>query len=173
MKEWKEELTGWPDLSFGDIYLYLIETPSQYDKKALKAYKSLAAYNYFVSGHVKKVWYHDVSADSPFCFLKADVIPSQRISEKKCPWACLNKTDGSVKCAHCDCMAGLGEACSHIAALLFKIEAAVKLGLTAASSTSKACQWNATYRQSVDPIPLCDLTHLYKGNRTRLVTAAG
>lgn len=26
---------------------------------------------------------------------------------------------GTIKCAHCNCMAGLGECCSHVAALLF------------------------------------------------------
>ena len=29
--------------------------------------------------------------------------------------------------AHCNCMAGLGEACSHIASLMFYIEAAVRI----------------------------------------------
>ena len=29
--------------------------------------------------------------------------------------------------AHCDCMAGLGEACTHVAALLFAVEATVKI----------------------------------------------
>ena len=29
---------------------------------------------------------------------------------------------GTILCVHCNCMAGLGEACSHIAALLFAVE---------------------------------------------------
>lgn len=33
-------------------------------------------------------------------------------------------------CGHCTCMAGLGEVCSHIAAVLFSIETAVREGLT-------------------------------------------
>ena len=121
---------------------------------------------------MKQVWFHPVSLDSPFCFLKADVTPSQRINEKQRPWVCITKSDGSVKCAHCDCMAGLGEACSHIAALLFKIEAAVKLGLTSASSTCQACKWNATYRESVEPTPITELFHLTKGKRSAIDTSS-
>ena len=33
------------------------------------------------------------------------------------------KQSGEVLCAHCSCMAGLGEACSHVAAVLFTAEA--------------------------------------------------
>lgn len=43
----------------------------------------------------------------------------------------------------------LGEVCSHVGALLFKIEMGVKMGLTLSSSTSKACQWNSTFRKEV------------------------
>lgn len=43
----------------------------------------------------------------------------------------------------------LGEVCSHAASILFKIEVAVKLGLTTTSSTSEACQWNKTFREKV------------------------
>ena len=42
------------------------------------------------------------------------------------PWTTL-KQSGIVACAHCTCMAGLGEVCSHIAAVLFLMEANTKL----------------------------------------------
>ncbi len=34
---------------------------------------------------------------------------------------------GAVSCAHCNCMAGLGEVCTHIAAALFYLEAAYRI----------------------------------------------
>ncbi|KAH3859555.1 hypothetical protein DPMN_102372, partial [Dreissena polymorpha] len=40
-----------------------------------------------------------------------------------------------------------GEACSHVAALLFKVEAAVKLDLTNPSKARAACVWNRCYRE--------------------------
>jgi hypothetical protein len=41
---WVNDMTVWPDVTFGDIYAYLIESPGIYTKEALKAYKSLEAY---------------------------------------------------------------------------------------------------------------------------------
>lgn len=41
------------------------------------------------------------------------------------PWV-VALADGSVQAAHCDCMDGLDEACTHIAALLFTVEANVR-----------------------------------------------
>lgn len=38
----------------------------------------------------------------------------------KC-WVAVDK-DGVVLCGHCLCMAGLGEVCSHVAAVLFLLE---------------------------------------------------
>lgn len=36
------------------------------------------------------------------------------------------KKDGTVLCGHCTCKAGLGEVCSHITALLYALESAVR-----------------------------------------------
>jgi hypothetical protein len=54
-------------------------------------------------------------------------------------------------------MAGLGQVCVHVAALLFKIEAAVKLGYTTRSSTSAACTWNKQFRAEVNMFPVADM----------------
>ena len=41
---WTDSPRNWPDVTFGDIYVYLIETPGTYTKEELKAYKSLDTY---------------------------------------------------------------------------------------------------------------------------------
>ena len=41
----------------------------------------------------------------------------------------------------------LGEGCSHVAAVLFKVEAAVRNGYT--SVTSNTCQWNQAFSKKV------------------------
>lgn len=46
----------------------------------------------------------------------------------------------------------LGEVCSHVATVLFKIEVTVKLGLTKTSSTSEVCKWNETFREKVSSL---------------------
>ena len=46
-------ITELPDLQYPDIYNYFINTPSCITGEGLKAYKSLEAYKYFVSGWVR------------------------------------------------------------------------------------------------------------------------
>ena len=54
----------------------------------------------------------------------------------------------------------LGEVCSHVAAILFKIQTAVMLGSTKRSSTSEACRWNKTFRENVGQFR--SLLHFYE-----------
>ena len=66
-------------------------------------------------------------------------------------WVCLQKDYGWVLTAKCSCIAGLGSACSHLAALLFKIESACHLKLTEGiSPTSVLFEWNKS-KKSVQP----------------------
>lgn len=51
----------------------------------------------------------------------------------------------------------LGECCSHIAALLFKVEAAVRLGITNLACTDKPCEWNNFFSTKVEAMPIKDI----------------
>ena len=55
------------------------------------------------------------------------------------PWAIIKK-DGCIEAAHCTCMAGLGEACTHIGAMLWAISAAVTIHKEKSVTDSK-CYW--------------------------------
>ncbi|KAL5471123.1 hypothetical protein EMCRGX_G029204, partial [Ephydatia muelleri] len=55
------------------------------------------------------------------------------------PWVGVDY-NGTVLCAHCNCMAGVGEACSHIAALLYFVRTKANLNKQA-SCTSKLYTW--------------------------------
>ena len=55
------------------------------------------------------------------------------------PWVAV-RMNGSVECGHCTCMAGLAETCSHIAALLYWLETAVRIAHNT-SCTSKENKW--------------------------------
>ena len=69
-------------------------------------------------------------------------------------WVCLNQDNGWVLSGNCTCMAGLGSACSHIAALLFKLETAVQLKLKDSTApTSVLCSWKSC-KKAVEPAPL-------------------
>ena len=60
-------------------------------------------------------------------FLYFQVYHSMRINEKPVQTWVIVSTDGSVDSAHCTFMAGLGECCSHAAAVLFALETAARL----------------------------------------------
>lgn len=142
--EWSE----WPDVMFADIYNYLVVTISLYTREQLKAYKSLDGYNFFTNGWVKSVTVLTSGKQKNYLFL-AVVKHSQSLSVSPLKVWIAIKGDGEVLCAHCTCMAGLGEACSHVAAVLFAAEAN-SITKRQFSSTSLPCSWLPPTFQSVE-----------------------
>ena len=74
-------------------------------------------------------------------------------------WAVLEES-GEIYCAHCNCMAGLGETCTHIAGVLFYLEAVVRIQGTM-TCTESQCEWVIpAYVKSIDyqPIKNIDFT---------------
>ena len=94
---------SWPNVAYGDIYSYFVDTTSTYTKEAMKAYKSLDAYNYFVSGWVREVLIKTVENT---CVMKAKVNPSQKSPDKPHQAWVVTHLDGTVLSGHCTCMAG-------------------------------------------------------------------
>ena len=104
--QWLDDVSKWPTLEFGDVYTYLIDSVGNFTKEKLKAYKSLEAYNYFYNGYVRTVFFYQRES-SKFVILSAKVNPSQKAANKAHQaWVVLCQEDGSVKSAHCMCMAG-------------------------------------------------------------------
>ena len=74
VENWKDNVKLLPDITWADIYNYLIHTLSLYTNKNFKAYKSLEAYSFFDSGHGHNVAYHGINNLSEFCFIETKVI---------------------------------------------------------------------------------------------------
>ena len=49
--KWKNDITLWSPVEFGQIYMYLINMPGQFTREKMKAYKSLDAFNYYIRYH--------------------------------------------------------------------------------------------------------------------------
>lgn len=75
---------------------------------------------------------------------------SQRLNDAKLlPWLIL-KNCGDVCSAHCTCMAGLGECCSHVGALLFYLEYACSKKSQSKSVTYVSAYWVAPSNKNVE-----------------------
>ena len=149
LEGWKNEEDGigmWPLVPTFYVIRFLMMDSAVED---LSDYKSSKAYSYFEKGWLGNILYHEL--DGNFCYLKTDCRPSQKISNV-CHrlWLLISKADGNVLRAHCTCMAGYGSTCNHVAAALFRVEAAMRLGLSNPACTTKPCEWLPN-RSSVKP----------------------
>ena len=61
--------------------------------------------------------------------------------------------NGEVCCAHCTCMAGLGEACTHIGAVLFYLEA-VTNSSNNVTCTQQRCKWVVPTQREIPYLPI-------------------
>ena len=71
-------------------------------------------------------------------FVSIQVRHSQSISKTPLqPWIIAEK-DGNILSAHCTCMAGLGEVCTHVGAVLFVVSSAIEIRSSRTVTQEKA-----------------------------------
>ena len=73
----------------------------------------------------------------------SQVSHSQRLIETPLSCWIIIERNGEVCWAHCNCMAGLGETCTHIAAVLFDLEASARIQ-GKQTCTQRKCEWTLT-----------------------------
>lgn len=78
--------------------------------------------------------------------------------------------DGEVLTAHCQCMAGLAECCSHVGATLFYIKTVREVG-TGETCTSLPCYWIASSNQKVEFAELTDIEFTAPTRKRQLLEA--
>ena len=102
-KDFVDDMKKWPPIEYGHIFCYFIERPGVYTRRQLLQWKSLEAYNYFISGHVRVV---KIKKMTQCCVLLAYVNPSQSSPDKAHAAWVGAKNDGTIVTCHCTCMAG-------------------------------------------------------------------
>lgn len=85
---------------------------------------------------------------TPVFLLPSQVNHSQRLGQRPLQVWILCHKNGTVVAAHCTCMAGAGEACSHVGACLFAVETGVKI-MKSTSCTQKDNLWLPAYVEKV------------------------
>ena len=127
-----------PSIEATDLVSYLVLETSYYTKQQFKCHKSLEAYNQMVSGFVTSVQGKIIAGKHA---VVGKVHHSQRMNDPLVNIWVITESDGTILAAHClRCKAGLAESCSHIASVLFYIEAWIRINGKLACTQVK-CSW--------------------------------
>ena len=140
---WMEEherMAFWPMLSYPDVFNFLMFYPSELARKDLSVYKNSKAYSYNKSGWLQPLQYHNLSG-SKYCIIRGECRKSQSIKDPFHKlWIILEKT-AKIRTCHYTYMAGMGETCNHVAAVMYRVEAAVRISLPNPACTSNPNDW--------------------------------
>lgn len=134
-----------------------------FDMDSMRSFRSLKGYIFFADRFVRNVWTHTFAASNGVrvTYVRAYVYHSMSCDPALTVYAALNADTGDVYSAKCNCVAGLGEACNHVAALLFYVEDAAKRKVDKLphelSKTSMPMAWNLPPKKHVEPSRLVDL----------------
>ena len=137
----------WPPVYYKDIATYLehVNTLKDLLHRLDCEYKEGKGFRYYSTGFVKEIFWTGLNENYEHCIVKCKVTPSQRTSSSPYNvWAVIKKENpgGEIYSAYCSCTAGLAGSCNHVAAILFRIEAALSSGITKPTCTGKLCTWN-------------------------------
>ena len=159
IRAWNKDLSCLRNFSFRQLYEYLVNNKDKtYDKKSMKAYKSLKAYKYFKDSFVRNVWSNS-HKETQLVVVRAHCFSSLKAKTTYTVYVMFKK-DGTVVTAECNCVAGRGGACSHVAALLFFIEDFKKKEAPLPSDrtvTDRLQQWHVPPKRNVAPQPVAHI----------------
>lgn len=157
----KDGMKLWPPTMYFDMCEFLLnDTKTGVDlaTRVFKDYKEKKGFSFLSSGFLFEVFYNSISEESTVCFLKAQCRPSQRINNPPhTSWIMIEKHSGSIKRAFCTCVAGRGQSCLHVTAILMKVDMAWQYGLTNPACTSTKCKWITEPKLTVPYSRICDM----------------
>ena len=111
---------------------------------------------HFISGLVNTILSKPV-AGTENVFITAKVNHSQRARATPLKTWFFAEKDRNVCMAHCNCMAGLWDACSHVGALLFAVEAGVRIRDSVTCTQEKSKWLMPSYVKEIPYLLLCEM----------------
>ena len=163
IRSWTKDLSSLRDLTFVQLYNYLVSSKEKtFDKDSMNAFKSLKAYKYFADGLISNVWTcHMQQEGRDEVVIKGYCCSSLKAKATYTVYVVL-QTTGKVVGGACNCVAGKGQTCSHVAALLFYLEDLKQKGLstlpTCETVTGQLQQWHVPPKRNVVPKRVSDIT---------------
>lgn len=169
---WTKDLRQIPDLRLQDVLKYLLAVHDiscgndqgdfePYNESSLKSYKALRSHDLWESGHLSGFCFNPLHDHADYCAIKGLANPSGDTSGTQYDVVVILKENGKPVGASCSCVAGQGEACTHIAGLLFGLEDFVSRGYKSLkdeeATTDKLCKWIVPKGPKVEPKPLKDV----------------
>ena len=144
-----------PPVESMDLLSFLVLETSYYSKDQFKAFRSLQAYNQLVSGFASSVKGHKISDKH---IVLGKVWHSQRMNDPNVMLRIITEKNGTVLFTHCvGCMAGQGECCSHIASVLFYIDAWNRIKEKLSCTQVKCCWLLPASVKDVPYAPVADI----------------
>ena len=156
----KDGMKMWPPTMYYDICEFILNDTKELDlaRRVFRDYKEKKGFSFVSSGFLFEIFYHEITKESKVCYLKACCRPSQNINHPPhTSWVMINKESGSINRAYCTCVAGRGQSCLHVAALLMKVDLAWKFGLTNPACTSRECSWLCKPNLTIAPEKICEM----------------
>ncbi|XP_076087997.1 uncharacterized protein LOC143058383 [Mytilus galloprovincialis] len=155
---WSTNCDQFPDFTHKELYNFLVLSRHRsYDASEMGARRQLKAKVFYQEGHISNINCHQISEKCSHCIIKCHCLPSIPTKDKKKKpayqtWVYLSKVTGRVHNAECNCVAGAGESCSHIAALLYGIADITQQKYSGKiAPTSKACEWIKPRNRNLSP----------------------
>ena len=159
---WMKELSPHlKEFTFMNLLVYLVYgRDKSFDMDSMRAYKSLKAYKFFFDGFVKNVWLHPFAeTNPPIIYVRGFVHHSLSTDPPLEVFVSINADSGDVYGGQCNCVSGLGEACNHVAAILFFLEhhSGKDVLPSEVSKTSKPMEWNKPPKKVVEAARVQDI----------------
>ncbi|KAK2564215.1 hypothetical protein P5673_012462 [Acropora cervicornis] len=124
--KWEENVLTWPNVNEGKAFSFILQNKTV-ETEYIGRNKDKKAYSFYESGFVGCLYSYCLPDQRNKVFIKGDMTPSTKVCDRPHnTWILFDSN--SILTIWCTCVAGTSLCCSHILAVLYKINVAHKRG---------------------------------------------